>query len=235
MNLIEHRPTSVHVLRITGGISVAYIWNLPITVQPVEILALPLNMEEVSFPVGTNGEQLMMIVTGMPGAGKDEFIRVANSLGIKDVHMGNSVRKYAAQDGIASNDNGIGAFATGERKKFGMDIWAKRTAENVTDPDNTMVDGLRNYEELTYFKEKYENLKVVAIFANRKNRLTRIIRRGREDDITSLNELVQRDERELSWGIGNVISLADYMIVNDCSLEDFRTRSEEFIKKKLLK
>ncbi len=177
----------------------------------------------------------MIIVTGMPGAGKDEFIKVANSLGIKDVHMGNSVRKYAEESGIASNDNGIGAFATGERKKFGMDIWAKRTAENVSDPENTMVDGLRNYEELVYFRNRYENLKVVAIFANRKNRLSRILKRGRADDITNIGELVQRDERELSWGIGNVISLADYMIVNDCSLEDFRARSEAFIKKKFLK
>lgn len=177
----------------------------------------------------------MIIVTGMPGAGKDEFIKVANSLGITDVHMGNSVRKYAKENGIASNDNGIGSFATGERKKFGMDIWARRTSESVTDPDNTMVDGLRNYEELVYFREKYENLKVVAIFANRKNRLTRILKRGRSDDITSVEGLVQRDDRELSWGIGNVISLADYMIVNDCSLEDFRTRSEQFIRKKLLK
>ncbi|AKA48927.1 hypothetical protein IX51_07250 [uncultured archaeon] len=177
----------------------------------------------------------MMVVTGMPGAGKDEFIKVANALGIRDVHMGNSVRKFAEQSGVVSNDNGIGKFATDERNRYGMDIWAKRTAANIEDPVNTIVDGLRNYEELEFFKNEYKDLKVIAIFANRDNRLTRILKRGREDDIRNMSELIRRDERELSWGIGNVIALADFMMLNDCSLENFRSRAEEFIKKKILK
>lgn len=176
----------------------------------------------------------MMVVTGMPGAGKDEFIRVANALGIKDVHMGNSVRSYAEKNSVISSDKSIGAFATGEREKYGMDIWAKRTAENIEDPENTIVDGLRNIEELIYFRSNYKDLKVIAVFANREDRLGRILKRGREDDIRNQMELIQRDERELSWGIGNVIALADHMIVNDCSLESFRSRSEEFIRKKIL-
>lgn len=177
----------------------------------------------------------MMVVTGMPGAGKDEFIKVANALGIRDVHMGNSVRKYAEMNSVVTNDKSIGDFATGERKKYGMDIWAKRTSENINDPKNTIIDGLRNFEELVFFKNAYNDLKVIAIFANRDDRLSRILKRGREDDIRNVSELVRRDERELSWGIGNVIALADYMIVNDCTLENFRARSEEFVRTKILK
>ncbi len=170
----------------------------------------------------------------MPGAGKDEFIKVANLLGIADVHMGNSVRKYAREKSITSTDGSIGEFATNERSKYGKDIWAKRTAESISDPDNTIVDGLRNYEELVFFMEHYKDLKVVAVFANRKQRLDRILKRGREDDIRNSEELIKRDERELSWGIGNVIALADFMIVNDCTLEDFRKRSEDLIRNKIM-
>ncbi len=175
----------------------------------------------------------MMIVTGMPGAGKDEFIKVANAIGIKDVHMGNSVRKFAQLSNISSTDGSIGDFATGERSKFGMDIWARRTAESISDPENTVVDGLRNYEELIYFQEHYNDLKVVAVFANRAQRLERILRRGREDDVRNRVELIKRDERELSWGIGNVIALADFMIVNDSTLEEFRKESEILIREKI--
>lgn len=177
----------------------------------------------------------MMIVTGMPGAGKDEFIKVANALGIKDVHMGNSVRKYADMSSIESSDGSIGQFATEERRKYGMDIWAKRTAESIEDPGNTIVDGMRNYEELAFFQREFKNLRVIAIFANRDDRLGRILKRDREDDVRNLEELIRRDERELSWGIGNVIALADYMVVNDCSLDYFQKRSEDFIKNKILK
>lgn len=177
----------------------------------------------------------MMIVTGMPGAGKDEFIKVANKFGIKDVHMGNSVREYASRYDVEVSDGSIGNFASGERKKFGMDIWARRTSESIDDPKNTIVDGLRNYEELAYFRNAYKDLKVIAIFANRSDRLERILKRDRVDDVHNESELVRRDDRELSWGIGNVIALADYMVVNDCSLGYFMSRSEEFIKKHILK
>ena len=44
-----------------------------------------------------------------------------------------------------------------------------------------------------------------------------------------MQELIQRDERELAWGIAKTIVLSDYLIVNDSSLEDFRRRSAELI------
>jgi hypothetical protein len=47
--------------------------------------------------------------------------------------------------------------------------------------------------------------------------------------VKSPTELNGRDERELSWGIGRVISLADYMIVNDGTLDEFKTKAREFI------
>lgn len=173
----------------------------------------------------------MLIVTGMPGSGKDEFIKVARTMGYVDVHMGDTVRKYSREHKIDQKDYDIGKFAGSERKVHGMDIWAKRTSENITNPERTIVDGLRNVEELEYFRNRFENVRVVAIYANHDDRLARILKRDREDDVKSPNELNGRDERELSWGIGRVISLADYMIVNDGTLEEFRTKAQEFIKK----
>jgi len=37
-------------------------------------------------------QEIMLIVTGMPGSGKDEFVQVAKQLGWMDVHMGNTVK-----------------------------------------------------------------------------------------------------------------------------------------------
>ena len=171
----------------------------------------------------------MLIVTGMPGAGKDEFIKVARSMGFVDVHMGDTVRKHSREHAIEQKDYSIGKFAGSERLTHGMDIWARRTAENIKEPDKTIVDGLRNVEELDYFRNKFDNVRVVAIYANHEDRLDRILKRDREDDVKNPVELNGRDERELSWGIGRVISLADYMIVNDGTLDEFRSRAREFI------
>lgn len=171
----------------------------------------------------------MIIVTGMPGAGKDEFVKVARSLGFKDVHMGDTVKAYARNSGVPLVDKEIGAFATKERKQYGMDIWAKRTGENIKNLEKIIVDGLRNMEELEYFRNHYPEAVVVAIYTNRDERLRRILRRNRVDDVKSETELEQRDNRELGWGIGRTISLADHMIVNDSTLEAFREKARAFL------
>lgn len=172
----------------------------------------------------------MIIVTGMPGSGKDEFVQVAKSLGYLDVHMGDTVKKFAADNNIPLNDKEIGAFATGERRKEGMGIWAKRTGMAISDPSRTIVDGLRNIEELEYFRDNFPDVIVVAIYTNREERLRRILLRHRIDDVKSDRELDNRDDRELGWGIGRTISLADHMIVNDGTLDEFKDRSREFLK-----
>ena len=171
----------------------------------------------------------MIILTGMPGSGKDEFVRVAKELGFSDVHMGETVKEYAKRSGILMSDSDVGKFATEERKNHGMGIWAKRTAERITDPERTVVDGLRNMEELDYFRDNFPHVAVIAIYANRQDRLTRILRRNRSDDVRSEGELESRDGRELSWGIGKTISLADFMLVNDGTLPEYYGKVREFL------
>lgn len=172
----------------------------------------------------------MIIITGMPGSGKDEFVKVAKKLGYLDVHMGDTVKKFAADNDIPLNDKSIGSFATGERKKEGMDVWARRTGTAITNPKDTIVDGLRNTEELDYFRKNFPDVIVVAIYTNRDERLKRILRRNRIDDVKSDYELDNRDDRELGWGIGRTISLADHMIINDGTLEEFKNKVREFLK-----
>ncbi len=172
----------------------------------------------------------MLIVTGMPGSGKDEFVRVAREFGFQDVHMGDTVKKFAALTNVPMTDADIGKFATSERKAKGMDIWARRTTESIKEPERTVVDGLRNDEELAYFKQRFDNVKVVAIYTNRDDRFKRILERGRVDDVKTEPEFMERDNRELTWGIGRTISLSDYMIVNDRSLEEFKEDVREFFR-----
>lgn len=171
----------------------------------------------------------IIVVTGMPGSGKDEFIKVAASMGMSDLHMGNTVKSYAKSAGVEMIDSEVGNFASEERDKHGKQVWAERTLESLNGQKNVVIDGLRNMEELDYMRNVENNLVVVAIFANRKDRLDRILRRKREDDIKDVGGLIKRDLRELSWGIGSVISLADYMIVNDGTLDEFKKNTQDLL------
>jgi dephospho-CoA kinase len=177
-----------------------------------------------------NEKSIILSVTGMPGSGKDEFIKVAKKFGFYDYHMGNTVRNYAMTNKIVLSDSEIGKFASGEREKHGMDIWARRTYDMINHHRLVVIDGIRNYEEVEYFATNMTNFSIVAIFANRFTRLQRILKRNRPDDIQNMEGLIARDNRELTWGIGKVIALSDYMIVNDATLEDFREKSSNLIR-----
>ncbi len=161
----------------------------------------------------------MILITGMPGAGKEEAIQALIPLGYNVLRMGDIVREMAKAKGIEPDM--IGRFADEERKKHGPYIWAERTAERIEDPEKTVIDGVRSLEEVEIFRKKGEVI-IVAIHASPKTRYERLKKRARGDESDSIEKIVERDMRELSWGVGKVIAMADIMIVNEGSIEELR-------------
>ncbi|MGC8629590.1 MAG: AAA family ATPase [Thermoplasmata archaeon] len=162
-------------------------------------------------------------MVGMPGSGKEEFAIEAEKHGYEIVRMGDTVRNYVRSLGLPMENSIVGKIASEERAKKGMDVWARRTIENIHN-EKTVVDGIRNIEEIQFFKNHLkEKFIVVGIFANEKNRYDRIKNRNRPDDPKTLEEFKERDRRELSWGLATVFILADMMLVNTESLAVFRS------------
>jgi len=162
----------------------------------------------------------VLILTGMPGAGKEELVSVALELGYQVRRMGDVVRAEASKNGVAAPD--IGRFAHAERQRHGYDIWAKRIVPLVGEGD-TLIDGCRGMSEVNVFRQAFgEHVKVVAVRSAPSTRYPRLVRRGRSDAPRDRQEFDERDQRELGWGLGETIALADAMIVNEGTLESFR-------------
>ena len=51
----------------------------------------------------------------------------------------------------------------------------------------------------------------------------------REDDSTDYNEFKARDQMELDFGIGDVISLSDKIIINESDLESYTAKINKFL------
>lgn len=172
---------------------------------------------------------MIILLVGMPGSGKEEFIRKAKEMNIDVVSMGDVVRDYTKSLGMELSDKNVGYVANEERKKNGMDIWAVRTLERIKSK-RCVIDGVRNKEEIEFFKKNLgQNMVVVAILSSEKVRFERILKRARKDDARNWDEFVEREKRELSWGLGNVIAMADHFIINEGSLEEFRKKVEDFL------
>jgi dephospho-CoA kinase len=164
----------------------------------------------------------ILLVTGMPGSGKEELLNVARSMGFQFLRMGDIVREFHRTSGAAEKGLSVGQVANSERELHGKDIWAKRAMETMTG-DLFLVDGCRSLDEVESFRGLSDQVLIIGVHAPPSIRYERLVQRGREDAPKDLQEFNERDSRELGWGLGNVIALSDIIIVNDSDLESFRS------------
>ncbi|MDI6916792.1 MAG: AAA family ATPase [Thermoplasmatales archaeon] len=192
-------------------------------------------------------------LSGMPGSGKGVFVETAKKKGWRIVRMGDAVWDFVKKKGLSLNDENVGRVADEERKKHGYGVWAERTLPFIektfsektkksfgvdgkayfpSDKNRkTVIDGIRSPEEVRIFKSHDPDFIVIGIHSSPETRYRRIMSRKRIDDPFSKEKFDERDKRELSWGIGNVIALADVVIVNEDNVEDFERKIEKVLEK----
>lgn len=168
----------------------------------------------------------LVVTVGMPGSGKDELVEVARRVGFAPLKMGDLVRDETRRRGLGLSNANVARIANEEREKHGPGVWAQRALPKLTET-RMLVDGCRSDTEISVFRHNFGDLYVLAIYASPETRHDRLIKRSRGDDAESLQELYDRDRRELKWGIGNALALADGLLVNEGSLEVFRNESEK--------
>ncbi|MCL1978700.1 MAG: AAA family ATPase [Methanomassiliicoccaceae archaeon] len=171
----------------------------------------------------------IIIVAGMPGAGKEELLSVAGSMGIPSARMGDVVRDAYSQSPDRDLGMSIGDFANAERERSGKNIWAKRTMEKMSG-GMFLIDGCRSMAEVGSFRELSEDVLIIGIHSPPDKRYERLVKRGRGDAPKSMDEFKERDAREILWGLAEVMALSDVMIVNASSLEEFHSASRKVLR-----
>ncbi|MFZ0892438.1 MAG: AAA family ATPase [Thermoplasmata archaeon] len=172
----------------------------------------------------------LIVTVGMPGSGKDELVEVAHSLGLATLKMGDLVREETRRRGLPLSNANIARIASEERDKHGPGVWAQRALPKLIETRN-LVDGCRSDSEVTVFRHHFGDLFVLGIYSSPEHRYDRMARRGRGDDGADMQQFYDRDRRELKWGIGNAFALADGMLVNEGTLDAFRSSAREMLVK----
>ena len=164
-------------------------------------------------------------VVGLPGSGKGEFSRIAGELDIPVVVMGDSIREYVRTSGQTLSDLSMGEASAQLRAEMGRDAIAQLTIPRVEGcgTEVVIIDGIRSEAEVVLFRSHFPDFYLVGVACPDAVRLERIFCRGREDDITSVAELNARDERERGWGLDAALGMADVMVTNDGSIEEYET------------
>ncbi len=163
---------------------------------------------------------LLVLIAGMPGAGKSIIARAARDLGLPVYNMGDIVRDETMKIYGEITPKYMRETSRIIREKYGEDYVARKTIERIRERSGVIViDGVRSLVEVDVFR-KFGDTVILAIHASPRTRFERIRRRGRPGDPDKWEDFAKRDMIELSFGLGNVIALADYMIVNEGTIEE---------------
>ena len=176
---------------------------------------------------------LFILVAGLPGSGKSVFSSVAREMGLPVYTMGDVIREEVARRGLPPTPESFMRVASELRRLYGPTVVAERTLERIlreAPGEVVVVDGVRSLDEVRVFRGRGEAV-IVAIHASPRTRFERLRSRGRPGDPKTWEEFERRDLTELGFGLGNVIALADYMLVNDgIGIDEFRAEAERLLR-----
>lgn len=174
----------------------------------------------------------VVFIAGMPGSGKSEAVRIFMDHGLSAVNMGDVVREDARSRGKPVTPESLGEVSVSLRREYGEEEIARRCISRIKKElaigKDVIVEGVRSLKEIKYFKKNLmAAFYIVAIHSSPLTRYDRLKSRGRGDDPADWETFEKRDLRELGYGMGSAIALADYMVVNEESLEDLRDKIED--------
>ena len=98
-------------------------------------------------------------------------------------------------------------------------------------PKLVIIDGIRSDAELACFKREFKDVRLITVISSYKTRKKRVESRKRVDLGTD-GDFEEREYRELKFGLGEIITKADYYILNEeISKSEFITQIEKLLEK----
>ncbi len=180
-----------------------------------------------------SADKIVVGLAGMPGSGKSLVVKTANELGYAIVIMGDIIREETKKLGLELTPQNVGKVMLQLRADGGAAVVAQKCIPKIEAQKSgkILIDGIRSLYEVDAFKAHFAKFSIAAVHAPPEARFTRLTNRNRSDDPSAWEVFRERDIRELSVGLGNVIAMAEQMIVNDNSVEDTKDKVTEALRR----
>jgi dephospho-CoA kinase len=180
-----------------------------------------------------SADKIVVGLAGMPGSGKSLVVGTARELGYSIVVMGDVIREETTKLGLELTPQNVGKVMLQLRADGGVTVVAQKCIPKIESQESSkiLVDGLRSLYEVDAFKTHFAKFSLAAVHASPETRFNRLFNRRRSDDPSGWEVFQERDMRELSVGLGNVIVMAEQMIVNDNGFEEGKTKVAEALRR----
>ena len=162
-------------------------------------------------------------IVGMAGAGKSEVARIFAENGFVRIRFGDVTDEEVRRRDLELNEANERAVRESLRAEHGMDAYARLNRPRIDAArrdSSVVIDGLYSWEEYVFLKDSYgEDLCQIAVWASPATRHARLA--GRRVRGLTATEATARDRAEIeNSNKGGPIAIADYIIVNESSLEE---------------
>lgn len=169
----------------------------------------------------------IIAIVGMCGVGKSVASNILEGLNYKKVYFGGVTMEIMKEKEIENTPENEKKIREGLRKEYGMGAYAVillPKIKKLVKDNNVVLDGLYSWDELKILREELgDNLKVIAIVADKKIRYDRVS--AREIRPLTSEEAKNRDIAEIeNIAKAGPIAYADYYIDNNYDIETYKNR-----------
>src|SRR5207253_6012481 len=158
----------------------------------------------------TKPKKTVLVIVGMPGAGKSLASSVMKTRGIPVFVSGDIIRAEARKRKLKFTRKNLGELMLKIRREEGMGAVAKRLVPLVEKATGEFVvyEGSRSVEEVDELRRRYRVV-TIAINASPHARFQRLQRRRRSDRPRGWADFAEGDSLERGVGMAWLMSLAD--------------------------
>lgn len=184
-------------------------------------------------------DKKVIAVVGPIASGKGALINLLNGKGYRCVSLSDVVREKAKEWGLSLVRENLQDVGDKLRQKFGSSILAELATQEIKKhpEEKFVIDSVRNPTELSYIKNNFHAF-TIGITASPEKRFQLMKVRGREWDPQSWEEFQKLEERDRGVGqesfgqqVEECLKMADIVVDNNGSLEEFQTNLTYFLGK----
>lgn len=172
-------------------------------------------------------------IVGMCGSGKSIASDYLVSKGFNKVYFGGVTMDKLKEANLEVNPENEKMMREKLRSELGMGAFAIVLLPKIKEcfnNGNTVLDGVYSYDEVKILKENFPELKIIAIVCDKDIRYNRLS--IREVRPLTNEEASARDIAEVeNIAKAPPIAMADYYILNNGSVEEYKTRLEEILER----
>ena len=174
----------------------------------------------------------IIAIVGMCGSGKSIASDVLVEKGFEKVYFGGVVLEKVKESNLEITEENEKMVREKLRKDLGMAAMAIVSLPKIKElskNNNVVIDGLYSWDEYLVLKEELDNLKLIAIVTDKELRYSRLA-------IREVRPLTNEQAKSRDLGeIENMrkappIAYADYYVLNNGTIEEYKQRLEEILK-----